>query len=113
MKQNMVELEVKVKPDGKQEVKAEPEVEVEKAVLLELKVKVKPEVKVEDIFEAQQEVEAEPEDPAEAEVKVVNATAGVNPEGELINNPQFQVESEVSSEHNRPASASFRKLFSK
>ncbi|CAI5655668.1 unnamed protein product [Oreochromis niloticus] len=102
LKQNMAELEVKVKPDEEQEVKVEPEpeAEVEKAGEVELEVKVKPEVKVEEKSEAQQEVEAEV--PVEAEAQMLNAEAGVNPEGEgdqeLKDDPEFQVESEVKVE---------------
>ncbi|XP_030614070.1 eosinophil granule major basic protein 1-like [Archocentrus centrarchus] len=97
--EKVVELEAKVKTDGKQEVKAEPEVEVEQAGVVEQDVKVKPEVQVEDKFEEQQEVKAEPEVPGEAEAKMVNTKAGVNPEGEgdqeLKDDPEFQVVSEV------------------
>lgn len=98
LKQNVAELEVKVKPDEEQEVKAEPEAEaeVEKAGVVELEVKVKPEVKVEEKSEAQQEAKAEV--PVEAEAQM----AGVNPEGEgdqeLKDDPEFQVESEVKVE---------------
>ncbi|XP_037646217.1 histone acetyltransferase KAT6B-like isoform X2 [Sebastes umbrosus] len=102
-KQNMVELEIKVKPqvgeehegEVKTEVKKEPEVKPEPDV------KAEPEVNVEQKLKAESEVKPEPDVKAEPEVKVeqkLKAEPEVKPEPDVKAEPEVKVEQKLKAE---------------